>query len=104
VFGQNYLKRPRIENSIHDSIQTHQNIFIIGERRSGKTSTVLNVLMSKLKKSYIHIDLYGIHSEWDIAKKLINAIARYHVANWGIESALKSLTKFRVRIETKSDG
>lgn len=104
VFGNNYLTRPTVEKTIADCIASKQNIFIVGERRSGKTSTALNVIISKMKKSYIHADFYGVRSEWDIAKKITDAIATYHVNNFGLEDALKALTKFRLRIETKADG
>lgn len=104
VHGENYLKRPGVEKIIADCIADNQNLFVVGERRCGKTSTVLNVIISRLKKSYIHADFYGVRTEWDVVKKIIDAVATYHINNFGIEDALKTLTKFRLRIDTKPDG
>lgn len=104
VSGSHYLKRPLPEKFIRQAIEDNQNIFIVGERRCGKTSTVMHVIKSAVKKSYIHTDFYGVRTPGEVARRLITAISQYRIANYDIKDALKALTLFRVRAETKADG
>lgn len=104
VSGSFYLERPEPEKFIHDAIENNQNIFITGMRRSGKTSTTIHVIQSESKKYYIHADFFGVRSQGDVAKKIVNAISLYKINHFGLDEALKSLARFRVKAETRSDG
>ncbi|MFA6038521.1 MAG: ATP-binding protein [Legionellales bacterium] len=71
--GTNFCNRTQEREKIHNNIMSIRPTLIISPRRYGKTSLVLYVL-SELKISFAHIDLYAELNEAEIQNSILNAI------------------------------
>jgi len=63
VEGDYYLPRPDLENFVSQFLINRIHVVLIGPRRFGKTSFLLNLLknLSKSSHSYVFIDIFNRH-------------------------------------------
>lgn len=76
VEGDYYLPRPHLSFTVRQFIENHIHIVLMGPRRFGKTSFVLNLLGELEKEGYtcILVDIFNITSHRDFLHQLIRAI------------------------------
>jgi predicted AAA+ superfamily ATPase len=105
VEGPYYLPRTNLRNVVTQFLENHIHVVLIGPRRFGKTSFILNLLKYLEKQSHIclFIDIFNITSHKDFLHQLLRAI--YAKKNW--KRILKKfgtfLSKFRPRISAEVD-
>ncbi len=104
VEGSHYIKRPELEATLKKNLHDIQNVFIVGERRCGKTSLILKVLKEEYQGKFFHADLYGVDSNTELTHRFVRAFAHLQTQFFSFEDTIKSLARFRVKAEVKSDG
>jgi predicted AAA+ superfamily ATPase len=67
VEGDFYLSRPDFENFVSQFLVNRIHVVLIGPRRFGKTSFLLNLLkkLEKQSHSYVFVDIFNITSHKD---------------------------------------
>jgi uncharacterized protein len=77
VKGEYYLPRPGLTKTITQFLSNRIHVVLIGPRRFGKTSFILNLLEELEKQSYvcISVDIFNITSHRDFLQQLLRALA-----------------------------
>ncbi|MBF8262877.1 MAG: ATPase [Parachlamydiales bacterium] len=76
VEGDYYLSRPDLSATVAQFLENHIHIVLMGPRRFGKTSFVLNLLSFLEKKGYtcLLVDIFNITSHRDFLYQFIRAM------------------------------
>ena len=76
VEGDYYFPRKRLSNVVKQFLVNHIHVVLIGPRRFGKTSFVLDVFKDLEKEGYeyLFVDIFNITSHKDFLRQLIRAI------------------------------
>jgi AAA+ ATPase superfamily predicted ATPase len=105
VEGDYYLPRPELEDFVSHFLMNRIHIVLIGPRRFGKTSFLLNLLkkLTGQSHSYIFVDIFNITSHRDFLHQMLRALKAR--AGWieALKSMLSSIPKIRPKISTQFD-
>ena len=77
VEGEFYLERPKLQKTVLSFLNNGTNIVLVGPRRFGKTSFILNLLHYQEavgKRPSILVDIFNVTSHRDFLQQLINAM------------------------------
>lgn len=106
VEGDYYLPRPDLENFVSKFLTNRIHVVLIGPRRFGKTSFLLNLLkkLNEQSHSYIFVDIFNITSHKDFLNQILRALKSR--AGWidALKSMLTAIPKIRPKISTQIDG
>lgn len=106
VEGDYYLSRPDLENFVSQFLINRIHVVLIGPRRFGKTSFLLNLLnkLNESSHSYVFVDIFNITSHKDFLNQMLRALRTR--GSWfdSLKSKLKSLGNVRPRISTQVDA
>jgi uncharacterized protein len=100
VEGEYYLARPDLEHFVSQFLLNRIHVALIGPRRSGKTSFLLN-LLKKLNRPYIFIDIFNITSHKDFLDQMLRALKNREGWIDSFKSTLKSFASFHPKVSTK---
>lgn len=105
VEGDYYLPRPDLENLVSQFLINRIHVVLIGPRRFGKTSFLLNLLKNLNKKShsYVYIDIFNITSHKDFLHQMLRGLKNREGWVDSVKSTLKSLSSLRPKISTQLD-
>jgi len=95
VDKQDYCPRPALERQLRSRIQSGQNVYIEGERRTGKTSLIINTIASMKGKKHVYIDLLEVKTVQDIHKRVLHGILQSHRETGFITRMLTGLAALR---------
>ena len=105
VEGDYYLPRPNLENLVSQFLINRIHVVLIGPRRFGKTSFLLNLLKNLSEQShfYIFVDIFNITSHKDFLHQILRALKGK--TGWidTLKSMLMSIPKIRPRVSTQVD-
>src|SRR5437016_13697220 len=95
VEGDYYLPHPELKKLVSQFLENHIHVVLIGPRRFGKTSFVLNLLKSleKRDESCLFVDIFNITSHRDFLQQMVRALNTKISWSQGIIKFFKSLTK-----------
>ena len=102
VEGEYYLPRPELDNLAYHFLSNRIHIVLIGPRRFGKTSFVINLLKKLEAEGYAcpFIDIFNITSHRDFLQQMLRALKVKK--NW-TESAKKWLSSWQPKISAEVD-
>jgi len=105
VEGEYYLARPNLEAFVSQCLINRIHVVLIGPRRFGKTSFLLNLLkqLNKSSHSYVFIDIFNITSHKDFLHQILRALKSRESWLDSFKSKLKSIKNIRPRISTQLD-
>lgn len=105
VEGDFYLNRPELENFVAQFLTNRIHLVLIGPRRFGKTSFLLNLLrkMEKKSHSYIFVDIFNITSHKDFLHQILRALKSRSGWKDHIKTILGSISKIRPKLSTQLD-
>ncbi len=105
VEGDYYLPRPELENLVSQFLVNRIHVVLIGPRRFGKTSFLLNLLnkLSEDSHSYIFVDIFNITSHKDFLHQMLRALKARSGWKDGLKSMLGSIPKIRPKVSTQVD-
>ena len=90
-----FCRRPELDRKLAGSIKRGQNVYIQGERRTGKTSLICETIRKLKKHRMIYVDLLEVKSSDDFLKRIVTAIiAMEHTAGF-VERVFQELSHIR---------
>ena len=95
VSRKNYCGRPELEAKLKARLTTGQNIYLEGERRTGKTSLIIETVAAIKSKRLVYIDLLEVRTVEDVHKRSLNAIVRAEGNINLAQNILKSMAALR---------
>jgi len=102
VEGEFYLPRPELDKAIYHFLSNRIHTVLIGPRRFGKTSFVLNLLRRFEKEGYAcpFVDIFNITSHRDFLQQVLRSLKTHK--SW-ISSAKEWLSNWKPKISTDVD-
>ncbi len=104
VQGDYFCPRRRQASELMRLIEGGQNVMIQGERRIGKTSLVKDVAGRAQGIRFIYVDLLGIRTIHDLARKLTVALAALDQRSSFLSRLLKFLASLRPTVTIDPTG
>ena len=96
VCDEDFCRRPDLEHTIKNHIESHQNIHIEGDRRTGKTSLVFEICSTLPKKSVLlHCDFQLVKSVVDVRSRLIDGLSAASTQAGAFEKLAKALVHLK---------
>ena len=106
VEGDYFLPRPDLEKLVSQFLENRIHVVLIGPRRFGKTSFVLNLLRQLEEKKYscIFVDIFNITSHRDFLQQILRSLRQKK--NWKkqIFEAFRSIPQLRPKISADIDA
>lgn len=105
VEGDYYLPRQNLENFVSQFLINRIHVVLIGPRRFGKTSFLLN-LLKKLEKEghpYIFVDIFNITSHRDFLHQFLRALKARRGWIDLLKNIFDSIPKLRPKVSTQID-
>jgi hypothetical protein len=90
-----FCHRPELDKRLADSIKRGQNVYIQGERRTGKTSLICETIRKLKKTRMIYVDLLEVKSSDDFLKRIITAIIEMEHTAGFMERIFQKLSHIR---------
>lgn len=106
VEGDYYLPRPELENFVSQFLRNRIHVVLIGPRRFGKTSFLLNLLHKLSVQSHPHIfvDIFNITSHRDFLHQMLRAMKGKPGLIDTLKSLFASIAKIRPKVTTQIDA
>jgi len=98
VGKEDFCRRPALETEIGRHIESRQNIHIEGDRRTGKTSLVFEVVREQKRNVMLHFDFQLVKSMADVRARLISGLSSASSKIGMFEKLVKSLAHLRPTI------
>lgn len=100
VEGDYYLSRPELTQTITQFLGNRIHVVLVGPRRYGKTSFVLNLLQELEEQSFVCllVDIFNITSHRDFLHQLLRA---QHIKKKGLSGTFKNWLKFVSKLRPK---
>lgn len=105
VEGDYYLHRPDLENFVSQFLINRIHVVLIGPRRFGETSFLLNLLnkLSKESYSYVFVDIFNITSHRDFLHQILRGLKSKKGCVDSLREMVESIPKLRPKISTQID-
>ncbi len=106
VEGEFYLHRPGLEKLVSQFLTNRIHVVLIGPRRFGKTSFLLNLLkkMSAQSHPYVFVDIFNITSHKDFLHQMLRALKSKKGWVDSLKAIVTSFPKLRPKISTQIDA
>lgn len=95
VKGEDFCRRENLEKQLISAIRQAQNLYIQGERRTGKSSLIYETVSRLKKHRLIYIDLLEVKTTSDLLKRIINALWTFERGFGGLGQVFKKLMHLR---------
>jgi uncharacterized protein len=95
VSRKNYCSRPELEAKLRQRLLAVQNTYLEGERRTGKTSLVIQTVAGMASKRLVYVDLLEVRTIEDVHKRTLNGIVKAEGNAGFLQAALKSVAALR---------
>ncbi len=106
VEGDYFLPRPDLESFVAQFLINRIHVVLIGPRRFGKTSFLLNLLkkLTEHSHSYIFVDIFNITSHKDFLHQILRALKAREGWTDILKSLIKSIPKIRPKVSAQVDA
>lgn len=98
VSSKNYCVRPQLEAKLKGRLLAVQNTYLEGERRTGKTSLIIETVAGLKSKRLVYVDLLEVRTIEDVHKRMLNGIVRAQDNGNFVQTILKSMANLRPTI------
>lgn len=95
VSDEDFCSRPILQKELVRCIKSSQNVFVEGERRTGKTSLIIETVRKLKNYCYLYIDCFEIKSVEDLFRRIINALLHNKQQSPAFAAILKALSHLR---------
>lgn len=95
VSKSDFCPRPELINKLDSEIKRGQNVYVQGERRTGKTSLIIETIRTNKKYRKIYVDLLEIKSLEDFIKRIVYAVVSMKNETGFMERMLNRLSHMR---------
>ncbi len=94
VRGRDFCPRPELQTALASHVESRQNVHVTGERRTGKTSLILETV-SKLKLSLIHVDLFQVKSTHDVYMRMLDGVLTHNTSTAFVKRLMQGIASLR---------
>ena len=91
VHGNDFCSRPELMTTLKKHIEARQNIHLEGERRTGKTSAILEAARQMKGVNLLHIDLFQVKSINDIYSRMLDGISSINSSDSFLSNLMRSI-------------
>ena len=95
VGGDFFCPRPALERELASRIESGQNVVMQGDRRTGKTSLVLETVRHMKKVALFHADFLSVRDQADVCHRLVAALARLEASENWVTKTIRMLAHLR---------
>lgn len=95
VEGDFFCPRPALEQKLASYIKSGQNVVIQGERRTGKTSLVLETIRNMKGIALFHADFLAVRDLADLCERIVSALARLERTDTWLAKTLRTFSHLR---------
>lgn len=95
VKGDFFCPRPILEKQLASYIESGQNVVMQGERRTGKTSLVLETVRNMRSVALFHADFLCVRDQADICGRLVAALAKLESSDSWLSKVMRSIAHLR---------
>ena len=100
VTAADFCPRPDLVGQLRSCLESRQNVVLLGERRTGKTSLIFETVRRVRGLRLVYAQLWAVKSVEDVASRLLRAISTTQVRESSfLERVARSLAYLRPRIE-----
>lgn len=105
VEGDYYLPRPELSRTAQQFLSNKIHIVLIGPRRTGKTSFVLDLLkqMEQAGTPGLFVDIFNVTSHRDFLNQLLRALRKKKSWNQHLTEAVKAVPRLRPKLNFDTD-
>jgi hypothetical protein len=90
-----FCSRPELGKKLADSIKRGQNVYIQGERRTGKTSLICETIRKLRRNRMLYVDLLEVKSSDDLLKRIVTAIIEMERSAGFVERIFQRLSHMK---------
>ena len=95
VKAQDFCRRPALEKELAGLIRRGQNVYVQGERRTGKTSLIWETVRRMKKPRIIYIDLLETKTADDLIKRMVASVITLERTRGLVSKVLQNLAHLR---------
>ncbi|MBP5234331.1 MAG: ATP-binding protein [Planctomycetes bacterium] len=95
VGGDDFCPRPKLARALEAFIESGQNVVMQGERRTGKTSLVLETVRNMKGVALFHADFLGVRDHAEFCGRLASALARLERSDGWLTKILRAIAHLR---------
>jgi hypothetical protein len=104
VEGEYYLPRPELAKTVSQFLDNRIHVILIGPRRFGKTSFVLNLLKEQERGvASLFIDVFNITSHRDFLQQILRALRSKKTWGMHVREWLKTIPRLKPRLTVEND-
>ena len=105
VEGDYYLPRPELSQTMRQFLDNRIHVVLIGPRRFGKTSFVLQLLkeMENENRSCLFVDIFNVTSHRDFLQQLLRALKRKRTWGKKLRIWVESIPRLRPKFAWETD-
>jgi len=105
VEGDFYLPRPELARLVAQFLDARVHVVLVGPRRFGKTSFILDLLQQEEKKGFacVFVDVFNVTSHRDFLQQLLRALRSKKGWALKLKEWVKSIPRLRPRLEWETD-
>lgn len=104
VEGEYYLQRPELAKTVRQFLDNRIHVILIGPRRFGKTSFVLNLLKEQERGvASLFIDVFNITSHRDFLQQILRALRNKKTWGMHLQDWLKTIPRLKPRLTLEND-
>ena len=95
VSGEFFCPRPELERRLSEHIKSGQHVAVVGARRTGKSSLVLETVRKTKGHSLFHVDFLDVRSRAEMCKRMVAALSRLEATDSWLARMMKMLVSLR---------
>ncbi len=95
VKEQDFCRRPELEKNLANQVRRGQNVYIQGERRTGKSSLIWETVRKLKKPRIVYIDLLEIKTSDDLIKRMVTSIISLERSQGILDKVFQKLAYLR---------
>ena len=98
VSNEDFCRRPELERTLKQHIESRQNVHIEGDRRTGKTSLVFEVCGALRRSVMLHYDFQLVKSVVEVRSRIIDGLSSASTQAGAFEKLVKALAHMKPSI------
>ncbi len=76
VSDEFFCPRPELERRLAEHIKSGQHVAVVGPRRTGKSSLVLETVRKAKGVALFHVDFLDVRSRAEMCKRMVTSLSR----------------------------